>query len=308
MKMDGRRESSNVVDNRKKNTKAAVGGVGGVSVVAVVLYFILSGGQVDPAVVSQLSNSKGHTQTVTAAETRNSEFYKNSSFENQDALAKFTSQVLASTEETWTGKFKEMNKQYAYPKMMLFTGEVDTACGHASSSFGPFYCSGDQTVYIDLEFLETMKKTLRLKSKEDNLDFAFAYVIAHEVGHHVQNLTGDLAKYNRQEAALKKQGNTAAANLVSVQIELQADCYAGVWGRTENELYKSLDADDFSSAFDAAKGVGDDTLGNTRRDTFSHGSAKMRQAWFATGFTTGDPAQCDTYKYTSLDALESKKY
>ncbi|MBQ9242426.1 MAG: neutral zinc metallopeptidase [Proteobacteria bacterium] len=307
MKMDGRRESSNLVDNRKKKTAAAAGGVGGVSVVAIILYFIMSGGNMDPNVVNQLS-TKGSTQTVTAAQTRNSEFYKNSSFKDQDDLAKFTSQVLASTEETWEAKFKEMGKKYAFPKMMLFSGAVDTACGHATSSFGPFYCSGDQTVYIDLEFLETMKKTLRLKSKEDNMDFAFAYVIAHEVGHHVQNQTGDLAKYNRQEAALKKQGNAAAANLVSVQIELQADCYAGVWGHSENELYKSLDADDFASAFDAAKGVGDDTLGNTRRDTFNHGSAKMRQAWFATGFTTGDPAQCDTYKYTSLDALENKKY
>lgn len=307
MKMDGRRESSNVVDNRKK-TAAAAGGVGGVSVVAIILYFIMSGGNVDPSVVSQLSNTKGRTQTVTASQTRNSEFYKNSSFENQDDLAKFTAQVLGSTEDVWQAQFKKMNQTYALPKMMLFSGAVDTACGHATSSVGPFYCSGDQTLYIDLEFLETMKKTLRLKSKEDNLDFAFAYVIAHEVGHHVQNLTGDLVKYNRQEARLKKQGKSAEASLISVQIELQADCYAGVWGHTENELYKSLDADDFAAAFDAAKGVGDDSLGNTHRDTFSHGSAKMRQAWFTTGFTTGDPAQCDTYKYTSLDALENKKY
>ncbi|MBQ9817101.1 MAG: neutral zinc metallopeptidase [Proteobacteria bacterium] len=304
MKMSGRRESSNVQDRRGMTTSAkAAGGVGGLGLVAVVVYFLLSGGNVSPSVVSQLTNNNTTTQQTTGTKsTTDPNYYKNNAdFANEEELFKFTSQVLASTEDTWTRIFQKEGKTYAAPKMVVFSERTNSGCGTAQSNMGPFYCPVDQTVYLDLQFLTTMKKTLGADG-----DFAFAYVIAHEVGHHIQYLTGELAQYQNKEQTLKKQGKTAESNLVSVQIELEADCYAGVWGHTENNIYKSLESTDFMEAFQAAKSVGDDSLGNTRRDTFGHGSAKMRQAWFKTGFTTGDKSACNTYIYNSLDALENK--
>ncbi|MBQ9394682.1 MAG: neutral zinc metallopeptidase [Proteobacteria bacterium] len=300
--MDNRRESTNVV-NRRKGTpaKAAAGGIGGLGAIGVILYFMLSGGNVDPAVVSQLSNS-GSTQQATTT-SKNDAFYKNSAdFANEEELYKFTSQILASTEDIWTDIFKKQGKVYKAPKMVIFSDKTTSGCGSATASSGPFYCPVDQTVYLDLQFLTTMKKTLGADG-----DFAFAYVIAHEVGHHVQYLTGELATYQTMEQKLAKAGKKTESNLVSVQIELEADCYAGLWGNAENTRFKSLESTDFMEAFKAAKSVGDDTLGNTRRDTFSHGSAKMRQAWFKTGFTSTDMAACNTYTYQSLNELENKK-
>ncbi len=302
MKMSGRRSSSNVTDNRGVSTKTkAAGGVGGVGIVAVLIYFFLSGGNVSPTVVNQLAGGTT-TQTVTAKKsTTDSAFYKNNrDFANEDELFTFTSQVLASTEDIWADLFKKQGKTYVPAKMNVFSGNTNSACGAATSSSGPFYCPGDQTVYLDLDFLTSMNKTLGATG-----DFAFAYVIAHEIGHHVQYLTGELATYNKKEQTLKKQGKTAESNLVSVQIELQADCYAGVWGYNENQAFKSLESTDFMEAFKAANQVGDDTLGNTRRDTFSHGSAKMRKAWFKRGFDSGDVSRCNTYTYASLNALEN---
>ncbi len=302
MKMTGRRESANVQDKRGVSTSAkAAGSVGGLGIVGVILYFILSGGNVSPAVISQLSGGTGGTTTTqTTKNTTDTAYYKNNAdFANEDELFKFTSQVLASTEDAWTKIFQKEGKKYVPPKMTVFSEVTDSGCGTAKSNMGPFYCPVDQTVYLDLQFLTTMKKTLGADG-----DFAFAYVIAHEVGHHVQYLTGELATYQTMEQKLKKSGKIAESNFVSVQIELEADCYAGVWGNTENNVYKSLESADFMEAFQAAKAVGDDTLGNTRRDTFSHGSAKMRQKWFTNGFKVGDRKVCDTYKYASLSELE----
>ena len=302
MKMENRRQSTNVENRRGVTTKAAAGSIGGLGVVGVILYFILSGGNVNPAVVSQLSNSGSTTQTTTT-QTTDSAYYKNNAdFANEEELYTFMTQVLASTEDVWTSVFQKQGKKYQAPKMVIFSQRTNSGCGTAESNMGPFYCPVDQTVYLDLSFLTTMKKTLGADG-----DFAFAYVIAHEVGHHIQYLTGELAKYQTMEQQLKKAGKTADSNLVSVQIELEADCYAGLWGNVENKTYKSLESTDFMEAFQAAKSVGDDTLGNTRRDTFSHGSAKMRQAWFKTGFTTGQMPECNTYTYNSLNALENKK-
>ena len=303
MKMTGRRESANVQDKRgvSKPVKAA-GGIGGLGAVALLFYFIMSGGNVSPDVVAQLNNPR--TTTVTPAKsTTDSSFYKgNRDFSNEEELFKFTSQVLASTEDVWTELFRKEGKKYAAPKMTIFSQATTSGCGSAKSNMGPFYCPADQTVYLDLEFLTTMRKTLGVDG-----DFAFAYVIAHEVGHHIQYLKGELGANQMKEQKLKKEGKTADANLVSVQIELQADCYAGVWGNIENGMHQSLESTDFMEAFQAAKSVGDDSLGNTRRDTFNHGSAKMRQAWFKTGFNSGDPKACATYGYASLNALENKQ-
>lgn len=309
MKMTNRRESSNIEDRRRgRKTRAAAGGIGGLSIVGILLYFVLSGGNVSPAVVAQLSGANGSTQPsdntqAGPVQTTDSAFYKNNAdFENEEALRSFIAQVLGSTEDIWTTIFQKAGKKYQMPKMVVFSQETTSGCGKALSNMGPFYCPVDQTVYLDLNFLATMKKQLGADG-----DFAFAYVIAHEVGHHVQYLTGELAKYQTMEHKLKEAGKKAEANLVSVQIELEADCYAGLWGRYEQAMFKSLESTDFMEAFHAAKSVGDDTLGNTHRDTFSHGSAKMRQAWFKTGFEGSDMSVCNTYQYASLDALENKQ-
>ena len=309
MKMTNRRESSNIEDRRRgRKTRAAAGGIGGLSIVGILLYFVLSGGNVSPAVVAQLSGANGGTQPsdntqAGPVQTTDSAFYKNNAdFENEEALRSFIAQVLGSTEDIWTTIFQKAGKKYQMPKMVVFSQETTSGCGKALSNMGPFYCPVDQTVYLDLNFLATMKKQLGADG-----DFAFAYVIAHEVGHHVQYLTGELAKYQTMEHKLKEAGKKAEANLVSVQIELEADCYAGLWGRYEQAMIKSLESTDFMEAFHAAKSVGDDTLGNTHRDTFSHGSAKMRQAWFKTGFEGSDMSVCNTYQYASLDALENKQ-
>jgi len=308
MKMDNRRESSNVENRRGGTTTKAAAGVGGVGVVGLILYYILSGGNVDPAVVSQLSgnnanSNKAQTAQAEPVKTTDDAFYKNNAdFANEEELYKFTSQILASTEDVWTNIFKKQGKAYKAPKMVVFSEKTTSGCGAAEANMGPFYCPVDQTLYLDLNFLATMKKTLGADG-----DFAFAYVIAHEVGHHIEYLTGDLAKYQTLEQKLAKEGKKADSSLVSVQIELQADCYAGLWGHTENEMFKSLESTDFMEAFKAAKSVGDDTLGNTHRDTFSHGSAKMRQAWFKTGFNSTDMTACNTYSYNSLNDLENKK-
>ncbi len=308
MKMDNRRESSNV-ENRRGNVPAkAAAGVGGLGVVGMIIYFLLSGGKVDPSVVSQLSGNNSAANSAQTAQdkpvsTTDSAFYKNNAdFANEEELYKFTSQILASTEDVWTNIFKQQGKSYKAPKMVVFSQRTNSGCGTAESNMGPFYCPVDQTLYLDLNFLATMKKTLGADG-----DFAFAYVIAHEVGHHIEYLTGDLAKYQTLEQKLAKEGKKADSSLVSVQIELQADCYAGLWGHVENEMFKSLESTDFMEAFKAAKSVGDDTLGNTHRDTFSHGSAKMRQAWFKTGFNSTDMTACNTYSYSSLNALENKQ-
>lgn len=309
MKMTNRRESSNIEDRRRgRKTRAAAGGIGGLSIVGILLYFVLSGGNVSPAVVAQLSGANGGTQPsdntqAGPVQTTDSAFYKNNAdFKNEEALRSFIAQVLGSTEDIWTTIFQKAGKKYQMPKMVVFSQETTSGCGKALSNMGPFYCPVDQTVYLDLNFLATMKKQLGADG-----DFAFAYVIAHEVGHHVQYLTGELAKYQTMEHKLKEAGKKAEANLVSVQIELEADCYAGLWGRYEQAMFKSLESTDFMEAFHAAKSVGDDTLGNTHRDTFSHGSAKMRQAWFKTGFEGSDMSVCNTYQYASLDALENKQ-
>lgn len=302
MKMTNRRQSSNVENRRGGTAVKAAGGLGGLGIVGLLLYFFMSGGNISPEVVAQLSNSNNAKPAANAqVNTTDSAFYKNNAdFANEEELYNFTSQILASTEDVWTNEFKKQGKQYPAPKMVVFSETTDSGCGTAKASMGPFYCPVDQTVYLDLNFLTTMKKSLGVDG-----DFAFAYVIAHEVGHHIEYLTGDLAKYQVREQTLKKQGKIAESNLVSVQIELQADCYAGLWGHVENKMFNSLESTDFMEAFKAANAVGDDTLGNMRRDTFSHGSAKMRQKWFRKGFERGDMSSCNTYGYNSLDALEN---
>jgi predicted metalloprotease len=203
-----------------------------------------------------------------------------------DELASFASKILASTEDVWTNIFKQNGGQYRAPKMIIFEDGVNTACGEASSSTGPFYCSGDQKLYLDLSFFTTMKKQLGASG-----DFAYAYVIAHEVGHHIENELGLLNQLHRQMDQCRTE---AEANKISVRIELLADFYAGIWGYYENKTFKSMEDGDLEEAINCAHQIGDDYLQKSagyrqvRPEAFTHGTSQQRMKWLKLGLTTGD--------------------
>ena len=214
-----------------------------------------------------------------------------------DAQAKFVSQVLRSTEIVWTAEFKERGQTYTQPKLKLFRDSYPTACGQGEAAAGPFYCSEDRIVYLDLTFFDVMTRQLGAPGQ-----FAHAYVIGHEVGHHVQNLLGVLGKVNAQRNGL----GGAQANALSVRIELQADCFAGVWAaRSQKEQGWRLEAGDIESALRAASQIGDDTLQRRSRgavvpETFTHGTSAQRVAWFQRGVASGQIADCDTLSAAKL--------
>lgn len=210
-----------------------------------------------------------------------------------DDLARFVSKVLHSTETIWHSAFQEMNQRYLEPKLVLFSGATPTACGTGQAAMGPFYCPGDRKVYIDLSFYRDLRERFHAPG-----EFAEAYVIAHEVGHHVQNLLGISGKvHNAQQRARDK----AQANALSVRLELQADCFAGVWGKRADDLRHVIEPGDIEQALAAASAIGDDRLQKQARgyavpETFTHGSSAQRVYWFKRGIETGDPRQCDTFK------------
>jgi len=204
----------------------------------------------------------------------------------------FVSAVLHSTEQTWGAIFQSRGARYVEPTLHLFSGSVSTACGGATAAVGPFYCPGDQKVYLDLAFFQQLQDELHSSG-----DFARAYVIAHEVGHHVQNLTG---VFDRADAARRRGAAMEGANGLSVRQELQADCYAGVWANHSQQQLQWLEPGDLESALNAASHIGDDTLqqqaqGRVRPDTFTHGTSAQRMRWFKTGFDSGDMDRCDTF-------------
>jgi len=212
----------------------------------------------------------------------------------QKEMTEFVSVVLADTEDTWHAIFRKMGKQYREPTLVLFTGRVNSACGTASAAVGPFYCPGDQQLYIDLSFFHDLKARHGAPG-----DFAQAYVIAHEVGHHVQTLLG----ISRQVQAAKQGKTTAQANALSVKQELQADCFAGLWGYAANIDRQMLEAGDLEEALTAATAIGDDRLQRDAGrsvvpDSFTHGTSAQRVKWFSAGFNSGDIAVCDTYAAT----------
>ncbi|CAM3149192.1 neutral zinc metallopeptidase [Paracoccus nototheniae] len=217
--------------------------------------------------------------------------------ERDEEWGQFVSVVLADTEEIWQPLLQEQaGIAYQDPTLVLFRGVVQSACGGASSAMGPFYCPGDQRVYLDTDFFDMMAERMGAGG-----DFAAAYVIAHEVGHHVQNLTGTLDEVNRARSS----GSEAEANAISVANELQADCYAGIWARQAQERFGSLDVGDLDEAMRAAEAVGDDVIqasaGRTPMpDSFTHGTAAQRQEWLMRGFDSGDMRQCDTFGADSL--------
>jgi predicted metalloprotease len=213
-----------------------------------------------------------------------------------DTQARFVSTVLADTEDTWSELFRAQGAQYVKPKLVLFTGATGTACGTGQSASGPFYCPGDQKVYIDLAFFRLMQQRFNVAG-----EFAQAYVIAHEVGHHVQHLLG----IDEKVAAARQNGSESQANAASVRLELQADCFAGVWAFHANRARSILEQGDVQAALSAATAIGDDTLqkqsqGTVVPDSFTHGSSAQRVRWFSKGIETGQIAQCDTFSARQL--------
>ena len=210
--------------------------------------------------------------------------------QEQQDLVEFVSVVLADTEDVWHKVFQEANRNYDEPKLVLFTGAVDSACGYADAAVGPFYCPGDQQVYLDLSFFEELKRRFGAPG-----DFAQAYVIAHEVGHHVQQELGIMTQVNE----LRSRASETEANELSVRLELQADCFAGVFANHTSEL-GNLEAGDIQEAMTAAAAIGDDKLqkdatGTVRPDTFTHGTSAQRQKWFNAGYKGGKITSCDTF-------------
>ena len=281
MRLEDQRESDNVEDRRGGGLSIGRGGLGlGGMVLALVASYFLG---VDPATVLNLIN-----QAPSVAVAPQSAHKPPAN----DEMARFVSKVLSSTEDTWREVFRNSGKAYQDPKLVLFTGSTPTACGTGQAAMGPFYCPGDQKVYIDLAFYRDLKERFKAPG-----EFAQAYVVAHEVGHHVQNLLG-IAQ--RVEAARRRSGE-AEGNALSVRLELQADCFAGVWGKRADTMKKLLEPGEIEQALVAAAAIGDDRLQQQGRgvivpESFTHGSSAQRVRWFRQGFESGDPAQCDTFK------------
>ena len=289
MKLDGRRESSNVEDRRGMSGGAKAGlGIGGIIVVALMAW--MTGGNPLEAVVQQVQqNGFGGNTEVNEGQR---EFT-----EEEQALAKFSTQILAGTEDVWTEIFKQHGAQYQTPTMVLYTDGTQTACGQGSAAMGPFYCSGDQKLYIDLSFFTTMKQQLGADG-----DFSYAYVIAHEVGHHVEYLTGTLEKVHAQMAKLSQ----TEANKLSVRLELLADFYAGVWTHHDNKRFGSLEDGDIEEAINCAQKIGDDYLQTKARgyavpESFNHGTSKQRMKWFKLGLETGDISKGTTFQCSDAE-------
>jgi predicted metalloprotease len=286
MKLEGRRESTNVEDRRGKKTVAAAGGIG---IGGILIYLLISFLGGDPSQVME-NLPQGNTTEVVEQD------YSEVDVE----LMTFCKRILAGTEDVWGREFKKMGRTYQPPKMVIFSDAVNSACGNATSASGPFYCSADETVYLDLEFFKSMKKQIGADG-----DFAYAYVIAHEVGHHVQNQLGILGQAHQQMAQYGR--NTKQSNEISVRLELQADFFAGVWAYNDNKMFGSLEDGDIEEALNAAAKIGDDYLqkqayGRTMPETFNHGTSAQRSRWLKKGLTTGDVSQGDTFSpsYSSL--------
>jgi uncharacterized protein len=280
MEWRGRRGSSNIDDRRRAGGGARAGGVGGVALIIVLLlgWFF----DVDVSGLLDDPGAQGGGQTtLTAADAEAGEF---------------VSVTLADTEEVWAGIFRDqLGRTYQAPTLVLFSGATQSACGGASGATGPFYCPGDKQVYLDTEFFATLERRLGAAG-----DFAAAYVVAHEVAHNVQDQLGILGRANLE----RQRSSQEDSNFISVQIELQADCFSGVWARNAANLNEP-DRADLEEAINAARRIGDDTLQANAGQrpmphTFTHGTSEQRARWFATGFRSGDIADCDTFGAAQL--------
>jgi len=277
MNLEGREKSDNVEDRRRIGGGKATGlGIGGLVIVGIITW--LMGGNPLDVLTNQLGNV---TQNVAQQEP---------SAEN-DAMADFASVILKGTEVVWTKEFAKMGRTYTPPRMVLFSGATNSNCGGANAQTGPFYCPVDQTVYLDVSFFNQMKSQLGAGG-----DFAYAYVIAHEVGHHVQHLLGTLDKVQQMQSRASER----VSNQLSVRLELQADFYAGVWAYNDNKMFNSLQPGDLEKGLNAASAIGDDRLqmqsqGYTVPDAFNHGTSAQRVRWLKKGATTGDISAGDTF-------------
>lgn len=300
MKLDGRRMSDNVSDRRGERMNMAGGGMGLLRLLAILPGGIktkLVGLAVVAAVVLATQGTSGLSGLLGVQSPQTEQTQYQGTPEEQE-LYKFSAQILAGTEDVWTELFKRMGRRYIPPKMVIYKDAVQSGCGNATSSTGPFYCSADQTVYIDLSFFMNMKRQIGADG-----DFAYAYVIAHEVGHHVQYLLGDLDRMHEQMAAVSEK----ESNRLSVRLELQADFYAGIWAYHDNRIFNSLEDGDIDEGLEAARKIGDDYLqkkarGYTVPDSFNHGTSAQRSRWLKLGAHTGDLSLGDTFspEYDSL--------
>lgn len=280
MRLDGRRESTNVDDRRRSGGGKKAGiGIGGL-VIAALITWMLGGNPLSVLTQadlgSMLTEQTGGSYEPTAEE---------------EALAKFSKQILAGTEDVWTQEFKKMGRTYRAPRLVLFHGSVQSGCGGASSQMGPFYCSADESVYIDLSFFSEMKQQLGADG-----DFAYAYVIAHEVGHHVQHLLGILDSAHQQMSRMSEK----ESNRMSVRLELQADFLAGIWAYHDNRMFNSLENGDIEEGLNVASKIGDDYLqkqaqGYTVPDAFNHGTSAQRVRWLKKGINSGNVNDGDTF-------------
>ena len=278
------RRSKNVQNRQRIGGKTAAGGGGVFLVMAAVVFFM--GG--DPSSLI----GEGLERTIQHQIQGQSQF----SEEENKELVDFVSVVLGSTEDIWEKEFARAGQRYPHPNLVLFTGRVQSACGLAGSASGPFYCPPDQKVYIDLSFYHDLKHKMDAPG-----DFAQAYVIAHEVGHHVQNVMGIIPKVT----AMKRRVSKKEANVLQVRVELQADCYSGLWAKSVQDNYNMIEAGDIDEALNAASKIGDDHLQKQSRgyvvpDSFTHGSSAQRKKWFKRGFETGSIKACDTFAVRDL--------
>jgi predicted metalloprotease len=287
MKWEGRRESENVEDRRGMGGGRIAAG-GGLGLVVMVVLALLFG--VDPRqILDQAGDQQYSDETTTSGQP-----YQETPEEAQ--RSKFARVVLADTEDTWGAIFQKSGKQYEAPKLVLFNGQVQSACGFAQAAMGPFYCPSDRKVYLDLSFFDDMDGKLQAGG-----DFAKAYVIAHEVGHHIQTLLGITDQVAAQRGAGEGEGQSG----VSVRTELQADCFAGVWAKNTETQKHILEAGDIDEALNAAAAVGDDRLQQRSRgyivpESFTHGTSAQRSRWFRKGFDSGEVNQCNTFNATTL--------
>lgn len=282
MRMDDYRESDNIEDRRGGGGVGGVG-IGGVILALAISYFTGINPMTLLGIIEQTPIA--HQQAPAAHKPP-----------ANDESARFVSKVLASTEDVWTETFRQNGRQYEAPKLVLFTGATPTACGTGQTAMGPFYCPGDHKVYIDLAFYRELKERFHAPG-----EFAQAYVVAHEVGHHIQNLLGIADKVHQA----RQQAGKAEGNALSVRMELQADCLAGVWGKRTDTMKKVLEPGDLEAALTAATAIGDDRLqqqaqGRIVPESFTHGTSEQRVRWFKRGFDSGDMNQCNTFKAASL--------
>lgn len=286
MRIEGQRGSDNIEDRRGMGPARAGGlGIGGILLVLAVSYFTGT----NPLTLLNMLNG------VEQMSSGPDEVSDTPTSQPQDELGRFAAVVLADTEETWQSLLPRLGHQYSNPHLVLFTGAVRSACGMSSSAVGPFYCPGDQKVYLDLSFFDDLSQRLGAEG-----DFAQAYVIAHEIGHHVQNLLGIAdAQQTRRMAS------PAEANALSVRMELQADCLAGVWGYHAKQKRRLIESGDFEEGLRAASAIGDDRLqrmsrGDVQPESWTHGSSEQRMTWLRRGLETGDPKNCDTFSPARL--------